>query len=343
MNLNSDIMIWIILFGVVIIIIGLYMSESTPLVIDEKKKILEINNIVENFAPNVEKFEENSNSTDVSEGASPKYHWGLPPDKRTYAPPPPPQCEEHPDKPCNCPPPPPPPKPQPPSCIPPPPYSPINDNQICRTCDITLNKDIDKYVLKSSVPPCPDMSQFATKNMINSCPDMSNYILKSRIPKCDRVDLSEYVRKSEIPAFPDCPICPECPICPICPEPPKQEQCKQLFEYNISDHPDMNDYIKKSDILNSDEVKKYINDNYVEKGKCNQTPCPVVHQEEREQRQEQRQEQRHERRQEIRQQINNILEEEHNIRPQMINNNNGSELLKNLDGYYAGDSLFAAV
>ena len=41
------------------------------------------------------------------------------------------------------------------------------DNQkTCWNCDITLNKDIDKYVLKSSVPPCPDMSKYASKKWV---------------------------------------------------------------------------------------------------------------------------------------------------------------------------------
>lgn len=36
--------------------------------------------------------------------------------------------------------------------------------RLCHSCDITLNKDIDKYVLKSSIPPCPDMSKYALKS-----------------------------------------------------------------------------------------------------------------------------------------------------------------------------------
>jgi hypothetical protein len=59
----------------------------------------------------------------------------------------------------------------------------IDDRNKCKLCDITQNKDIDKYVLKSSVPPCPDMSNYATKSMVNSCPDMDKYILKSKIPE----------------------------------------------------------------------------------------------------------------------------------------------------------------
>jgi hypothetical protein len=80
------------------------------------------------------------------------------------------------------------------------------------------------------------------------------------------VDISQYILKSEIPACPTCPICPECPICPVCPPIPPQKQCKKIYEYNITQHPDIDsyiskkdlakNYIKKSDVLNSDIVKK---------------------------------------------------------------------------------------
>ena len=116
------------------------------------------------------------------------------------------------------------------------------DNQkTCRNCDITLNKDIDKYVLKSSVPPCPDMSKYASKNMVCPQVDMDKYILKSEIPSCPKIDMSKYILKKDIPACPNCPKCPECPKCP------KQEKCKKLYEYNITQHPEFNKYISKED------------------------------------------------------------------------------------------------
>lgn len=59
----------------------------------------------------------------------------------------------------------------------------IDDKSACKYCDITQNKDIDKYVLKSSVPPCPDMSQYALKSQLPPQYDMSKYILKSKIPE----------------------------------------------------------------------------------------------------------------------------------------------------------------
>jgi len=74
-------------------------------------------------------------------------------------------------------------------------YEYVNDNinividdkhDSCKNCDITKNKDIDKYVLKSSIPPCPDMSNYATKAMVHAGPDMNKYILKSKIGEyCD--------------------------------------------------------------------------------------------------------------------------------------------------------------
>lgn len=110
----------------------------------------------------------------------------------------------------------------------------IDDRERCRYCDITLNKDIDKYVLKSSVPPCPDMSQFATKSMLTPQPDMSKYILKSRLPEvCASYwpgDL--YMLKSKC-------------VPRACPK------CKTLNEYNIEEHKDFHKYISK------ENCKKY--------------------------------------------------------------------------------------
>lgn len=86
--------------------------------------------------------------------------------------------------------------------------------------------DLSKYVLKSTVPPCP------------SCPDLSNYILKTEVPPYP--DMSRYVLKSTIPrqqpVILDCSKCQkpkgECPPCPRarcpevrCPEPVKCPGC----------------------------------------------------------------------------------------------------------------------
>ena len=137
-----------------------------------------------------------------------------------------------------------------------------NNRKICENCDITLNKDIDKYVLKSSVPPCPDMSKYATKNMMCPTLDTSKYILKSEIPACPKVDLSKYILKSKIPPCPDCPKCPKCPICPKCPEmkdirehPDYEKTC--IFRYNITKHPDFKKKCRQTlDILDRTDYKQ---------------------------------------------------------------------------------------
>ena len=94
----------------------------------------------------------------------------------------------------------------------------------CRFADITQNVNIDKYVLKSSIPPCPDLSEYAKKNMIppNNSFNPDEWILKSSIPPCPRIpNLNDYVRKSEIPScVENVSNCPECPIAPICPVAP---------------------------------------------------------------------------------------------------------------------------
>lgn len=82
-----------------------------------------------------------------------------------------------------------------------------SDPYHCKYADITKNVNIDKYVLKSSVPPCPDMNNYINKSEVPPCPrmpDLSNYILKSEVPPCTKQNR------------PKCPECPTCPICPKC-------------------------------------------------------------------------------------------------------------------------------
>lgn len=245
----SDILIWILLLFVFIIIIGLYNSEFTPLQLNEKQKILDINYVTENFTPNV------STTSDQSEGAHELYHWGLPEERIRHK-------EKHHEEECHhtcehtCP------KPCPQRCHLPEPVKQCHHasprsklKEVCHNCDITLNKDIDKYVLKSSVPACPDMSEYVTKSMIPATPNLSDYILKSEVKPCEKVDISQYILKSEIPACPTCPTCPECPTCPVCPEPTR---CKEIHDYSIEQHPDFLKYIKKDDILNSPIVKEFV-------------------------------------------------------------------------------------
>ena len=227
--MNNDLLyIGIILF-IFLIIIGLYLSQETKLNINEKEKI-----IMENFSPQV------SSTTDQKKGSSQLYKWGLPEDNAVIVKKDCKKPEPEPIPPFT-------PKPIPPDekcveeqkCITP------QDKEKCYNCDILTNKDINKYVLKSSIPPCPDSSRYATKNMINACPDMSKYILKSLIPKCEKFDKSKYILKSEIPACPKCPICPVCPVCPVCPKP---QPCKTINQYKIEEHPDMENYVKKDEL-----------------------------------------------------------------------------------------------
>lgn len=106
--------------------------------------------------------------------------------------------------------------------------------EICRKCDITLNRDINKYVLKSSVPPCPDMSNYIEKRNLPPYPDMSKYILKSKIPPCRKPNMDDYILKSKIPPCAPCRPCPpsqECPECGDCPA-----------------VPDMDNYVRKDEL-----------------------------------------------------------------------------------------------
>lgn len=356
----SDILIWLLLIFVFVIIIGLYNSEFTPLKLSEKQKILDLNYVTENFTPNV------SPINDQLGGASELYKWGLPEERIERKK----KIHEHHEEECShkcephvCP------TPCPQRC--PEVISKISSarcerrpvasklKDVCYNCDITLNKNIDKYVLKSSVPACPDMSDYVTKNMIPANTNFNDYILKSEVKPCEKVDISQYILKSEIPACPSCPICPECPICPVCPEPTR---CKEIHEYDIADHPDFSKYIKKEDILNNPIVKEmmakrdaiqraileeeslspgqliknprvkeyvkkqctqYCNENNIYKSSAssassnnNPSNCRIVQEE----------------------QIRHIVEEE-------AKKNDKTIFPMNLDvnGYYAGDSLFAGV
>lgn len=225
--MNKDIIIIILFFFTLIVIFGLLIGGKTS--------------VVEKFTPEI------SSSDDVESGASELYKWdlplpNLPPEIKNNKPP-------SKDKKC---------RPKDDKC---------NDNinnyeiivnnrsepmpidykNVCQKCDITSNKDIDKYVLKASIPPCPNMSDYVTKSMLpaNNV-DLNNYILKSEIKPCPKIDMEEYIKKSEIkpctppPKCPECPTCPECPICPKCPA--KQECATKVYNYKISEHPDYQKY-----------------------------------------------------------------------------------------------------
>ena len=190
---------------------------------------------------NKEHYAVKSSAYDVSQGSSMKYGWGYPEDdstKKTTKPKPkPPHCPPHPKCPSeqqdnNC-------KPD---------YDGKCSPAQCKVCDITLNKDIDKYVLKSSIPPYPNMSEYVKKSMLPPQINMNEYIHKSKIPPCKcppKPDLSKYVLKADVPG---CPKCPQIPKCPICPLP------KKISDYDISSHPDFKHYKHKDQC--TEEVKK---------------------------------------------------------------------------------------
>ena len=80
--------------------------------------------------------------------------------------------------------------------------------------------DMSRYVLKSTVPPCPlqpDLGQYILKSEVPPVPDLSNYVLKSSIPKPQPVILD--CTKCNKPSG-ECPPCPR-PRCPEvkCPAP----------------------------------------------------------------------------------------------------------------------------
>lgn len=112
--------------------------------------------------------------------------------------------------------------------------------------------DPTKYVLRSTIPPCPglpDMSRYMLKTECPSQPDMSKYVLKSTVPKCPPCisTCSKPCKIGECPPCPRprCPVanCPEpkpCPACPAvqvaaCPEP--KVQCKAAYEPNSKVRP----------------------------------------------------------------------------------------------------------
>ena len=113
---------------------------------------------------------------------------------------------------------------------------------ICPACPECKQPNMSKYVLKSSIPPCPavpDMSNYILKTECPPVPDLSNYVLKSSIPKQNPVilDCSKCQKpKGECPPCPRarCPevMCPpptKCPECAPCPRqtcPPAIVKCK---------------------------------------------------------------------------------------------------------------------
>lgn len=124
-------------------------------------------------------------------------------------------------------------------------------------CSVAPNKpcpspDPTKWVLRSTIPPCPgspDLSKYMLKTECPALPDMSNYVLKSSVPKCPPciAGCSKPCKIGDCPPCPRprCPIvqCPDpkpCPACPTvqcqpCPEP--KVQCKADYQPNSQVRP----------------------------------------------------------------------------------------------------------
>lgn len=93
---------------------------------------------------------------------------------------------------------------------------------VCPPCPPCREPDMSKYVLKSTIPPCPpqpDLSKYMLKTECPPVPDLSNYVLKSSVPKPmpTILDCSKCTKPKG-----ECPPCPR-PRCPEvkCPEPTK--------------------------------------------------------------------------------------------------------------------------
>ncbi len=318
-SITTDIFIWILLIFILLIILGLYLSDGTPLDKSEREAIKAKMNDVENA---IETFVSRSDVAEQAAGASEYYAWGLPnevyeeehrPVSSCSRPVATTTCNFCNTSPCGC-----------------GGYKKEKYDEVCKTCDITNNKDIDKYVLKSSVPPCPDMSNFVAKNQMNSCPDLKDYVLKSEIKACEKVDMNQYIKKSEIPPCPTCPTCPECPVCPVCPKPVPPPKCKQIYEYAISEHPDFSKYQLKSSAAST---KKVIQEEEMRYGKVASTKQDAVKTalEDKKKYKQQIAEEAMDKKQNYKDYIKSVFEEE-------------KMKLKGPDmmGYYAGDSLYAA-
>ena len=89
------------------------------------------------------------------------------------------------------------------------------------------NPDMSKYVLKTSLPPCPavpDLTNYMLKTECPPVPDMSQYVLKSSVPKQQPIIIDTSVDSKA--KCGECPPCPR-PRCPEvkCAEPAKCAPC----------------------------------------------------------------------------------------------------------------------
>lgn len=194
-----------------------------------------------------------SSTYDVGMGSSQKYGWGEANISSTPKPVPPRR---------------PPRRPNPPLPEPSPPMSGekyiFNDFRgSCENCDIVKHPEINRYVLKSSIPPGPDMTKYILKSQIPPRPNLSKYILKSQVPACP--DMGKYILKSKIPPCPNvfkhlmndemrgnvysCGV--KTPLLPSrCPKPRNGGKLVR-----ITDHPDFHKYELRDEFKKSKEMK----------------------------------------------------------------------------------------
>jgi hypothetical protein len=121
---------------------------------------------------------------------------------------------------------------------------------ICPPCK---TPDLSKYVLKSSIPPCPaapDMTNYMLKTECPPVPDLSKYVLKASIPKQQPVIIDNSACKKDAGECPPCPrprcptvTCPpqvSCPAPAPCPRtvcPTTTVKCKADPQYNDTVRP----------------------------------------------------------------------------------------------------------
>jgi hypothetical protein len=102
-------------------------------------------------------------------------------------------------------------------------------------CPRTIEPDLSKYVLKSSIPPprqMPELSNYMLKSECPAVPDLSKYVLRSSIPKPQPVIIDNSSCKKDAGECQKCPVirCPppravKCEPCPV-PAPCPRATCK---------------------------------------------------------------------------------------------------------------------
>ncbi len=245
MKSTYDLLIWVAIFLLIALIFGLYIAEKhkIPDSLFMRTKAVPPSPYMEHYSK--------SSDFDISGGASSKYGWGVSDDyertslsKRYHEhdhdheekeKPKSEKCSKKDEEEKKC----------------------IRDDlikthgEICKTCDILEHPDMEKYVLKSSVPPCPNMT---------------DYIHKSKIPACPNIDLNDYIKKSEIPKPKECPVVEKCPTCPEIPKDLKyRKEIKNINEFIIMNTDDIELLLKDK------RVKEYLDQNYEKK---NNIPQP---------------------------------------------------------------------